>query len=133
MMAVSDPIADMLTVIRNGCKARKKKVEVPASGFKREILRVLLEEKFISNFRYIEDNKQGRLRVYLRYTDDEASVISGIKRISTPGLRSYAGGKEVPRVQGGLGVAIITTSQGIMTDKVAKKRGIGGEIICHVW
>ena len=132
-MAVSDPIADMLTVIRNGCKARKKKVEVPASGFKREILRVLLEEKFISNFRYIEDNKQGRLRVYLRYTDDEASVISGIKRISTPGLRSYAGGKEVPRVQGGLGVAIITTSQGIMTDKEAKKRGIGGEIICHVW
>jgi small subunit ribosomal protein S8 len=132
-MAVSDPIADMLTVIRNGCKAKHKKVEVPASGFKREILRVLLEEKFISNFRYIEDNKQGRLRVYLRYTDDEASVISGIKRISTPGLRRYAGGKEVPRVQGGLGVAIITTSQGIMTDKEAKKRGIGGEIICHVW
>jgi len=132
-MAVSDPIADMLTVIRNGCKAKKKKVEVPASGFKREIVRVLLEEKFISNFRYIEDNKQGRLRVYLRYTDDETSVISGIKRISTPGLRNYAGGKEVPRVQGGLGVAIITTSQGIMTDKEAKKRGIGGEIICHVW
>jgi small subunit ribosomal protein S8 len=132
-MAVSDPIADMLTVIRNGCKAKHKKVEVPASGFKREILRVLLEEKFISNFRYIEDNKQGRLRVYLRYTDDEASVISGIKRISTPGLRTYAGGKAVPRVQGGLGVAIITTSQGIMTDKEAKKRGIGGEIICHVW
>jgi len=127
LMAVSDPIADMLTVIRNGCKAKKKKVEVPASGFKREIVRVLLEEKFISNFRYIEDNKQGRLRVYLRYTDDETSVISGIKRISTPGLRNYAGGKEVPRVQGGLGVAIITTSQGIMTDKEAKKRGIGGE------
>jgi small subunit ribosomal protein S8 len=123
----------MLTVIRNGCKAKHKKVEVPASGFKREILRVLLEEKFISNFRYIEDNKQGRLRVYLRYTDDEASVISGIERISRPGLRSYAGGNEVPRVQGGLGVAIITTSQGIMTDKEAKKRGIGGEIICHVW
>ena len=132
-MAVSDPIADMLTVIRNGCKAKKKKVEVPASGFKREIVRVLLEEKFISNFRYIEDNKQGRLRVYLKYTDEEISVISGIKRISTPGLRNYAGGKEVPRVQGGLGVAIITTSQGIMTDKEAKKRGIGGEIICHVW
>ena len=132
-MAVSDPIADMLTVIRNGCKAKKKKVEVPASGFKREIVRVLLEEKFISNFRYIEDNKQGRLRVYLKYSDDETSVISGIKRISTPGLRNYAGGKEVPRVQGGLGVAIITTSQGIMTDKEAKKRKIGGEIICHVW
>ena len=133
MMSVSDPIADMLTVIRNGCKAKKKKVEVPASGFKREIVRVLLEEKFISNFRYIEDNKQGRLRVYLRYTDDGISVISGIKRISTPGLRNYAGGREVPRVQGGLGVAIITTSQGIMTDKEAKKRKIGGEIICHVW
>lgn len=132
-MAVSDPIADMLTVIRNGCKAKLKKVEVPASGFKREILRVLLEEKFISNFRYIEDNKQGKLRVYLRYTDDEASVIGGLKRISTPGLRRYAGGNKVPRVQGGLGVTIISTSQGIMTDKDARKRGIGGEIICQVW
>ena len=132
-MGITDPIADLLTVIRNGCKAKHKKVEVPASGFKREVLRVLLEEKFISNYRYIEDSKQGRLRVYLRYADDENSVISGLKRISTPGLRRYASAEKLPRVQGGLGVAIISTSQGIMTDKEARKRGIGGEVLCHVW
>jgi small subunit ribosomal protein S8 len=132
-MGITDPIADMLTVIRNGCKAKQKKVEVPASGFKREVLRVLLEEKYISNYRYIEDSKQGRLRVYLRYTDNEDSVISGLKKISTPGLRRYANAKEIPRVQGGLGVAIISTSQGIMTDKEARKKQIGGEVLCHVW
>ena len=132
-MSISDPIADMLTVIRNGCRAKKKKVQVPASRVKSEILRVLLEEKFISNYRYIEDRKQGILRVYLKYTDDENSVISGIRRISTPGLRSYSGSKKVPRVQGGLGVAIMSTSQGLMTGKKARRLGIGGEVICHVW
>jgi small subunit ribosomal protein S8 len=132
-MSISDPIADMLTVIRNGCRAKKKRVEVPASRVKSEILKVLMEEKFISNYRYIEDRKQGILRVYLKYTDEESSVISGLKRISTPGLRSYSGSKKVPRVQGGLGVAIISTSQGLMTGKEARKRGIGGEVICHVW
>ena len=132
-MGISDPIADMLTVIRNGCRAGRKRVEVPASSRKREILRVLLEEKFISNYRYIEDSKQGRLRIYLKYTDDEQSVISGLKRVSTPGLRTYASAKKLPRVQGGLGIAVITTSQGIMTDKEARKRGIGGEVICRVW
>jgi small subunit ribosomal protein S8 len=132
-MSISDPIADMLTVIRNGCRAKKKRVEVPASRVKSEILKVLMEEKFISNYRYIEDRKQGILRVYLKYADEESSVISGLKRISTPGLRSYSGSKKVPRVQGGLGVAIISTSQGLMTGKEARKRGIGGEVICHVW
>jgi small subunit ribosomal protein S8 len=132
-MTVSDPIADMLTVIRNGCRAKHKRVELPASRMKSEILRVLLQEKFISNYRYIEDGKQGRLRVYLKYTDDEKSVISGLKRISTPGLRTYAGGDRLPRVQGGLGVAIVSTSQGIMADKEAKRRGIGGEVVCYVW
>jgi small subunit ribosomal protein S8 len=132
-MSISDPIADLLTVIRNGCRAKKKKVEVPASRVKSEILRVLLEEKFISNYRYIEDRKQGILRIYLKYADDETSVISGLRRISTPGLRSYSGSKRVPRVQGGLGVAIISTSQGLMTGKEARKRRIGGEVICHVW
>ena len=132
-MSISDPIADMLTVIRNGCRAKKKRVEVPASRVKSEILRVLLEEKFISNYRYIEDRKQGILRIYLKYTGDENSVISGLRRISTPGLRSYAGAGKVRRVQGGLGVAIVSTSQGLMTDKAARKQGIGGEVICHVW
>jgi small subunit ribosomal protein S8 len=132
-MAVTDPIADMLTVIRNGCKAKHKKVEVPASRVKGEILKVLLEEKFISNYRYIEDRKQGRLRIYLKYTDDEASVITNLKRISKPGLRVYVGSDRVPRVRGGLGIAIVSTSQGIMTDKEARKKGIGGEVVCHVW
>jgi small subunit ribosomal protein S8 len=133
LMAVTDPIADMLTVIRNGCKAKHKKVEVPASRVKGEILKVLLEEKFISNYRYIEDRKQGRLRIYLKYTDDEASVITNLKRISKPGLRVYVGSERVPRVRGGLGIAIVSTSQGIMTDKEARKKGIGGEVVCHVW
>jgi len=132
-MSISDPIADMLTVIRNGCKAKKKRVEVPASRVKSEILRVLLEQKFISNYRYIEDSKQGVLRIYLKYADDESSVISGLRRVSTPGLRSFSGAKKVPRVQGGLGVAIMSTSQGLMTGKKARKLGIGGEVICHVW
>jgi small subunit ribosomal protein S8 len=132
-MSVSDPIADMLTVIRNGCRAKKKRVEIPASRMKSEILRVLLEEKFISNYKYIEDGKQGMLRVYLKFTDSEESVISGIKRVSRPGLRSYANSRRVPRVQGGLGIAIISTSQGLMPDKEARKRGIGGEVVCRVW
>jgi small subunit ribosomal protein S8 len=133
LMAISDPIADMLTVIRNGCRAKHKKVEVPASRMKSEVLKVLLEEKFISNYRYIEDRKQGRLRIYLKYTDDEQSVITGLQKVSTPGLRRYAGAGNLPRVQGGLGVAVISTSQGIMTEKEARKRNIGGEVLCRVW
>lgn len=132
-MSVSDPIADMLTVIRNGCRAKHKRVEVPASRLKSEILKVLLKEKFISNYKYIEDGKQGKLRIYLKYTPDEKSVISGIERVSTPGLRRYVNAKNVPRVQGGLGIAIISTSRGVMTDKEARKLGVGGEVICKIW
>ena len=133
MMAVTDPIADMLTVIRNGCKAKQKKVEVPASRVKSEVLKALLKEKFISNYRYIEDSKQGRLRIYLKYTEDEDSVIAGLRRISKPGLRVYAGADKIPSVRGGLGVAIMSTSHGIMTNAEARRRGIGGEVMCHVW
>lgn len=132
-MSITDPIADMLTVIRNGCKAKLKRVEVPASRLKQDVLKVLLMEKFISNYKYIEDGKQGRLRIYLKYTDDEKSVISGIQKLSTPGLRRYADKKHVPRVRGGLGIAILTTSQGVMTGKEARHRGIGGEVLCRVW
>ena len=132
-MSITDPIADMLTVIRNGCKAKLKRVEVPASRLKQDVLKVLLMEKFISNYKYIEDGKQGRLRIYLKYTDDEKSVISGIQKISTPGLRRYADKKQVPRIRGGLGVAILTTSEGVMTGKEARHRGIGGEVLCRVW
>jgi small subunit ribosomal protein S8 len=132
-MAISDPIADMLTVIRNGCRAKLKKVEVPASRLKQDMLRVLLMEKFISNYKYIEDGKQGKLKIYLKYTDDEKSVISGIQKLSTPGLRRYADKRHLPRVRGGLGIAILTTSQGVMTDKEARQKGIGGEVLCRVW
>lgn len=132
-MAVTDPIADMLTVIRNGCKAKQKKVEVPASRMKSEVLKVLLKEKFISNYRYIEDDKQGKLRIYLKYTEDEDSVIAGLKRVSRPGLRIYRGSEEIPSVRGGLGVSIVSTSQGIMTGAEARKRKIGGEVVCNVW
>lgn len=132
-MAVTDPIADMLTVIRNGCKAKHKKVEVPASRVKSELLKVLLKERYISNYRYIEDAKQGRLRIYLKYTEDEKSVISGLRRVSRPGLRIYRGAEELPSVRGGLGVAVLSTSRGIMTGADARKRRIGGEVVCHVW
>ena len=132
-MSITDPIADMLTVIRNGCKAKLKRVEVPASRLKQDVLKVLLMEKFINNYKYIEDGKQGRLRIYLKYTDDEKSVISGIQKVSTPGLRRYADKKQVPRVRGGLGIAILTTSEGVMTGKEARHRGIGGEVLCRVW
>lgn len=132
-MAISDPIADMLTVIRNGCKAKLKRVEVPASRLKQDVLRVLLMEKFINNYKYIEDGKQGKLRIYLKYTDEERSVISGIQKISKPGLRRYADKKQVPRIRGGLGIAILTTSHGVMTGKEARQRGIGGEVLCRVW
>jgi len=132
-MSVTDPIADMLTVIRNGCKAKLKRVEVPASRLKQDVLKVLLMEKFINNYKYIEDQKQGRLRIYLKYAGDEKSVILGIQKVSTPGLRRYADKKHVPRIQGGLGVAILTTSQGVMTGKEARQKGIGGEVLCRVW
>jgi small subunit ribosomal protein S8 len=132
-MAISDPIADMLTVIRNGCKAKLKRVEVPASRLKQDVLKVLLMEKFINNYKYIEDGKQGRLRIYLKYTDEEESVISGIQKISKPGLRRYADKKSVPRIRGGLGIAILTTSHGVMTGKDARHKGIGGEVLCRVW
>ena len=132
-MAVTDPIADMLTVIRNGGKAKQKKVEVPASRVKSEILKVLLRERYISNYRYIEDTKQGRLRIYLKYTVDEDNVITGLRRVSRPGLRIYRGADEIVSVRGGLGVAIMSTSHGIMTNVDARKRGIGGEVICNIW
>jgi len=132
-MSVTDPIADMLTVIRNGCKAKLKRVEVPASRLKQDVLKVLLMERFINNYKYIEDQKQGRLKIYLKYADDEKSVILGIQKVSTPGLRRYADKKHVPRIQGGLGIAILTTSHGVMTGKEARQKGIGGEVLCRVW
>ena len=132
-MGMTDPIADMLTRIRNGAKAGKKWVDVPASKLKIELSRILAEEHYIASFRYTEDSKQGKLRLLLRYDDHDKPIIKGIKRVSTPGLRRYSRSDKLPRVINGLGVAIISTSTGVMTDRDARKRGVGGEVICYVW
>lgn len=132
-MSVSDPIADMLTCIRNAAAARHRRVDVPASRIKSEIAGVLLRESYLQNVKRIEDGKQGLLRLYLRYDGGEKSIISGLTRISKPGRRIYVNRHEVPRVQGGIGTAIVSTSQGILTDKEARQRGLGGEVICMVW
>jgi len=130
---MTDPVADMLTRVRNACRARHKKVDVPASRMKREIARILAEERFIDNFAYYEDGKQGQLRLYLRYDEQDESVIRGLQRVSKPGLRHYASKGGVPRVLRGMGIAIVSTSRGIMTDREARRAGVGGEVICKIW
>lgn len=132
-MSMTDPIADMLTRIRNACKANHRKVDVPASRLKREIARILTEERFIYNYAYIDDRKQGHLRLYLRYDDKERSVIQGIERISRPGLRIYVNKDEIPRVLNGLGMAVLSTSKGLLTDRQCRQIEVGGEVLCYVW
>ena len=132
-MSMTDPIADMLTRIRNACQAKHPRVDVPASNLKRELARVLAESRFIENFAVIEDDKQGVLRLYLRYDRDNKSIIHGLKRVSRPGLRQYSGKTDIPRVLRGLGIAIVSTSKGVMTDREARAGGVGGEILCNVW
>lgn len=130
---MTDPIADMLTRIRNGNAAKHASVEIPASNIKKDIAQILMDEGYIKGYNVTEDNKQGVITVDLKYGAGDESVISGIRRISKPGLRVYVNRDEVPRVLGGLGVAIISTSQGLMTDRAARKAGIGGEVVCYVW
>jgi small subunit ribosomal protein S8 len=130
---MTDPIADMLTRIRNGNNAKHDSVDIPASNIKKQLAQILLDEGFIKGYDVIDDGKQGIIRVDLKYGKHNEKVISGIKRISKPGLRVYVKSDEVPRVLGGLGIAILSTSSGIMTDKVARKEGVGGEVICYVW
>ena len=132
-MNISDPIADMLTRIRNASKARHTEVVVPASRTKREIARILLEEGFIGEVREERDGPRAILRVTLKYVDGKAPVVSGLKRISKPGLRVYARKTEIPRVLGGLGLVIVSTSQGIMTGAQAHKAQLGGEVLAYVW
>ena len=132
-MSVSDPIADMLTCIRNATRARHRRVDVPSSKIKSEIAQVLLRENYVQNVKAVEERKQGILRIYLRYDPEEKSIITGIKRISKPGRRIYVNRHEVPRVQGGMGTAIVSTSAGILTDKEARQRGLGGELLCMIW
>ena len=130
---MTDPIADFLTRIRNGLGARHKFVDIPASRVKAEVGKILLDAGFIKGIKYIDDSKQGVLRIYLKYNKDMEGAISGMKRISKPSLRIYKGAEEIPRVLGGYGMAIISTSQGILADSECRKRGIGGEVICEVW
>jgi len=132
-MSVSDPVADFLTCIRNAIGAKHRKVDVPASNMKTELARVLLRERFINNFKTIEDSKQGVLRIYLKYTNDETPVISGLRRVSKPGRRVYVGKARIPRVMGGLGMSVVSTSRGLMTDREARDAGLGGELVCQVW
>lgn len=132
-MVMTDPIADFLTRVRNGNMVLHDTVESPSSKIKLAISEIMKEEGYIRNYEYIADGKQGVIRVYLKYGEDRNKVISGIKRISKPGLRVYAKKDEIPRVLGGLGTAIISTSKGLMTDKRARKEGLGGEIICYIW
>ncbi len=131
-MPVTDPNADFLTRIRNAIKARKKFVEMPSSKMKVRMAEILKENNFIKDLNVIEDSKQNILRIHLKYVDGTPSI-SGLKKISTPGLRQYVDKDHIPRVLNGLGIALISTSQGVMTDKQAKKNSIGGEVICHIW
>lgn len=131
-MAVTDPIADFLTRIRNAVKARKKVVNIPSSNMKVRMAELLKENNFITDFSVTEDNKQNVITISLKYVDEVPSI-SGLKRISTPGLREYVAQDNVPRVLNGLGVAFISTSKGLMTDKQARKEAVGGEVICHIW
>jgi len=130
---MTDPIADMLTRIRNGSKAKLEKVDIPSSKLKLEIAKILKDEGYIKNLKMVKDRRQGVIRVYLKYTDEEVAVIQGIKRISRPGCRMYAGNDAIPKVLAGLGVAILSTPKGIQTGKQAKKDNVGGEVLCHVW
>ena len=130
---MTDPIADMLTRIRNGNKANHAKVSLPSSNEKKAIAQILLDEGFITGFNVEEDGKQGILTIDLKYTENGEKVISGLRRISKPGLRVYVKANEVPKVLNGLGTAIISTSKGLLTDRAARSENVGGEVICYVW
>ena len=132
-MLVNDPIADMLTRIRNGLIARHDEVLVPASNIKKSIAQILLDEGFIKSVDFVDDGQQGLIKIRLKYAEGKESVIKGLKRISKPGLRVYAKSEEIPKVLGGLGIAIISTSKGVMIDKEARKQNIGGEVLAYIW
>ncbi|WP_019415636.1 30S ribosomal protein S8 [Paenisporosarcina sp. TG20] len=132
-MTMTDPIADMLTRIRNANMVRHDKLEVPASNMKKEIAEILKREGFVRDVEYVEDSKQGIIRIFLKYGQNNERVITGLKRISKPGLRVYAKMNEVPRVLNGLGIALVSTSNGLLTDKEARAKQVGGEVVAYVW
>ena len=132
-MSMSDPIADYLTRIRNAAQAKHKRVDIASSKLKRKITQILFEKRYISNYILIDDGKQGLIRIYLKYDEKEKTIIDGLKRISRPGLRKYVSVDEIPRVRNNLGIAILTTPKGVMTNFDAIKNNVGGEVICYVW
>jgi len=132
-MNMTDPVADMITRIRNGVRARLPKIDVPASKLKTEIARILKDEGYVANYRLIDDGRQGSLRIFLRYGPGWERVITDLQRVSRPGCRIYCGKGEIPRVYGGLGINILSTSRGVMTGREAARTGVGGEILCNVW
>lgn len=132
MGTVVDPISDFLTRIRNAAKARHRRVDIPASNMKKSLAQILLDQKFITNFTVLEDSKQGVIRINLKYKEGRP-VIAGLRRVSRPGLRQYRGATEMPRVHGGLGLAIVSTSKGLMTGHQAKRDNVGGEVLAYVW
>jgi small subunit ribosomal protein S8 len=132
-MAVTDPIADFLVRIKNGQKARFDKVDIPASKMKLSLARLLKDEGYIKNYKLVRDTKQGILRIQLKYGENREAAIMGLKRVSKPGCRMYVGHDEIPRVLNGMGINILSTSRGIMTDRQARKDGVGGELLCSVW
>jgi len=131
-MPVTDPIADFLTRIRNASRAKKVRVEIPASNLKKSLAEILKKSNFINDYTVVEDDKQGIIKILLKYRDG-APAIQGLKRISTPGLRVYKNSDELPRVLNGLGIAVISTSKGLLTDKEARTQSVGGEIVCYIW
>ena len=133
MAVINDPIADMLTRIRNGLIARHDSVTMPASNMKKAIAKILLDEGYIKSVDFVDDGLQGQIKIVLKYIQGKESVIKGLKRISKPGLRVYAKSEEIPKVLGGLGIAIVSTSKGVMTDKAARNAGIGGEVLAYIW
>ena len=132
-MQITDPIADMLTRIRNANSAKHPTVDVPASNMKKQIAQILVDEGYIKSFRVIDDDKQGVIRITLKYTENKSQVITGLRRVSKPGLRIYSNSKDMPKVMKGLGIAIVSTSKGIMTDREARKNNVGGEVLAFVW
>jgi small subunit ribosomal protein S8 len=132
-MVISDPIADLLTRIRNATLVYHDRIEVPGSKIKKSIVQILKDEGFVRDFEWVDNGHQGTIRVYLKYGPNKTRVVSGLRRISRPGLRVYAKKDQVPKVLGGLGVAVLSTSQGIMTDKQARQSGLGGEVLCYIW
>ena len=132
-MQITDTIADMLTRIRNANSAKHPTVDVPASNMKKQIAQILVDEGYIKSFRVIDDDKQGVIRISIKYTENKSQVITGLRRVSKPGLRIYSNSKDMPKVMKGLGIAIVSTSKGIMTDREARKNNVGGEVLAFVW